>query len=60
MAHSEEHGLHLTRSILATAATVDAAMQDVMPWVDPHGDPSELRGKRLCRRSSWLSLSGRC
>ena len=51
MAHSEEHGLHLTRRILATATTQDSTTHDITPWVEPPGDPAELRG----RHRSWRS-----
>ena len=44
MAHSEEHGLELTRSILATAGAAETATDRVDSWVEPSGDPANLRG----------------
>ena len=43
MAHSEEHGLDITRSILASLRTPEST--GVSTWAEPLGDAENLRGE---------------
>lgn len=57
MAHSEEHGLSLTRSILATATRPDSASSGAVSWIEPIGNPAQLRGVRYpcLAHDAWLA-----
>ena len=58
MAHSEEHGLDLTRSILSTLQTCESTERAGSTWREPLGDPEKLRGEphTLARKRDYMAV----